>query len=259
MNGLFLRRVSQNTCWICGSRDSLTREHKFKASDIRKIYEQQKLFVHRGELGSGDVKIAQGIKSKAFKFDSFICEKCNSCTTQKSDFAYNAVSDIALQHDPIERRISLIQEREDLDWIEINRFFSKQFGCRLVEIGAPIPRRLSRFVARKNNTQCLTMMIRPDPGYLELKGTDIEDLIPAISHDGLIVIYDKKRRCISRARSSYSINGVQFLFEYKYARMESLEINLIHRDFEKRILANESPDAGDRLVTRSLKRLGFEE
>src|SRR5579863_3442837 len=112
---LFVRTPSKGRCWICGSPTAFSREHKIKATDLRRHFGKGELRVGSIDDGFSSGRIAQGIKSDHLKFNNPICEQCNSSVTQESDRAYdNFISQL---------------ENGDVDADSVYRIFSSPRSC----------------------------------------------------------------------------------------------------------------------------------
>src|SRR6516225_8628485 len=94
LDGFFVFQPDKEACWICGSTQNRTHEHKYKASDLRRIFGTESMLV----TSNGRVRLAQGHSSKFLKFESHICEQCNTKTTQLADRAYDRLIAALLQH-----------------------------------------------------------------------------------------------------------------------------------------------------------------
>lgn len=81
-------------CWWCESLD-LSREHKYKKSDIKREYfdnheaqDQVKMnLVSIKDLDKG--KAVQGPNSNAIKFEANLCKDCNNYKSQPFEMLYN--------------------------------------------------------------------------------------------------------------------------------------------------------------------------
>lgn len=122
-----------NDCWICGDLAN-SKEHKFKASDIKRIHGKKfnALFVHENATQ------ISSYKDRILKFPEIICEECNVKRTRPHDDAY----DIFINY-CIENYESLLASKElDFEiifgktWIEnkrnLYRYFAKHAGCKIV-------------------------------------------------------------------------------------------------------------------------------
>ncbi len=153
--GIFIAPTEPTVCWICGSQDKLTHEHKIKASDIRRVFGNQSVKVVADE----QIRVAQGPKSKHLKFKSRICLNCNSAITQDADRAYDtlitALRDAGADFNDIEGALNRILIPASSSYLPTFRYFAKLLGCHLADFGAPIPTHLAAFVAGKTDTNCI--------------------------------------------------------------------------------------------------------
>jgi hypothetical protein len=74
--GTFFEPYQAEGCCLCGSRESLTGEHKIKASALRKIFGKNAMTIGHFD-GHSIPRSAQGPKSSAFHFSSRMCSSCN--------------------------------------------------------------------------------------------------------------------------------------------------------------------------------------
>ena len=131
-------------CWICGDPAD-SREHRFKASDIRlhigELTQAKPLF--RAPDGSKPLRIGSE-NAKAFKFSKSICQKCNNQRTQPYDRAWETLSKYFFDNrDQIvakqrwePRRVFPGAARKSL--LNVHLYFVKFFGCVAHENSAPI-------------------------------------------------------------------------------------------------------------------------
>lgn len=123
------------TCWICGNiADS--REHRFKASDIR---------LHIGDISQSNplYKTPEGMSSKiigspnakSFKFGKTICRDCNNNKTQEHDKSWERLSEYFYEHcDMLTKKgywrpKNVFSEQLRKSLVDTHLFFVKFFGC----------------------------------------------------------------------------------------------------------------------------------
>lgn len=79
-------------CWICGQEGN-TGEHLIKESDLRSYFgdisQKCPIFFHTKDKRNIPVG---SLKSKRFKSDALICNRCNSALTQPYDRAWETLS-----------------------------------------------------------------------------------------------------------------------------------------------------------------------
>lgn len=129
------------TCWWCGGGD-LTREHKFKKSDLLRMYDQSGLVWGDGAY----LRTVQSIrKSGTVRFTASLCAKCNNEHSQTFDYAYEKFSNYVWQN------LDAIAHNEFLDmaviygacWqdkaLDLARYFAKHIACRMAHDGYMVP------------------------------------------------------------------------------------------------------------------------
>lgn len=131
-------------CWICGG-EGTTREHLFKASDIRQLYgdvtSKRPLYKHTDNRRN---QILQSAKSKVITSKALICAHCNNQRTQPYDNAWLDLSGYLLNNwASISRRggfdlSKVFPGSTNKAAICVHLYFVKLFGCRIVEDQIPI-------------------------------------------------------------------------------------------------------------------------
>lgn len=138
-------------CWICGAEEAATREHLVKASDLKALFgkpsQRAPLFLsttnRRGMPKRRNLRVGS-LKSDTLKFAHHICLSCNSAVTQPYDYAW--------EHCSKELRASMPRLLERgvfrANWLfpydtrramrGVHLYFTKLFGCLVVEGGIPI-------------------------------------------------------------------------------------------------------------------------
>lgn len=259
--GLFVRRYGVDQCWICGSTERPTREHKFKASDLRRKYGNQVLYVGREVDGGFSSRRAQGIGSDLLKFKSTICERCNSAATQASDRAYDKFVQFVESHEDEEIAIDAAYKYIDEiggspEYTSLFRYFGKILGCHLADIGAPIPVHLSRFVATKTARNCIWLGTRKDSSYTKTL-SDVGERIPRLAHAGLVVITKQPKFMPTRLYSASTIGALQFVFYEVLTYAEILEMRLRHPDFIRWCAESAQESIEKPIPEDHLRRLGL--
>lgn len=228
---LLLRSSNSKKCWICGSSSELSREHKFKASDIRRQFGREAVVIGHESASLNEKKHAQGANSKHLKYESTICSDCNSSVTQESDRAYdkfiNLIEAKGSSEAAIQQTLSdpEFAEKSQL-FIPLFRYFAKRVGCHLAELNAPIPVHLSRFVAKKNNKNCIWLETRLDPSYQKMSSEfSIPDLKYA-AHGGLVVMTKGPKLLPNRVYTTLTVGRIQFIFFYFYTVFEIWEMRV---------------------------------
>lgn len=132
-------------CWICRSRSADSREHRFKASDIRrrlgKITQQSPAFLQRGRATNDRIGSA---RNRLLAFKSSICTECNNVRTQPYDIAWETLSEYLHSNWPsIVRRgrftlSKAFPGRSANAALKVHLYFLKLFGCKIYEDKMPI-------------------------------------------------------------------------------------------------------------------------
>lgn len=244
---MLLRSSNLEKCWICGSTSELSREHKIKASDIRRQFGREAVVIGHESINLDEKKHVQGPNSKHLKYESTICGNCNSYVTQESDRAYDKFISLIEAKGSSEAAIQEVladpefAEKSRL-FIPLFRYFAKRVGCHLAELNAPIPVHLSRFVAKKNDKNCIWLETRLDPSYQKMSSEfSISDLRYA-AHGGLVVITKGPKLLPSRIYTTLTIGRIQFIFFYFYTVFEVWEMRVRFPGFI-RWCANSAKDA----------------
>ncbi|MEZ5812984.1 MAG: hypothetical protein R3D45_16365 [Rhizobiaceae bacterium] len=259
--GIFVRRYGADQCWICGSMENPSREHKFKASDLRRHYGDQALYVGHEDAGNFTGSHAQGLGSKHLKFKSTICQRCNSTVTQASDRAYDKFVQVVEVADDEEAAIATAYTHIDClkgtdEYTSLFRYFAKLLGCHLADISAPIPTHLSRFVAKKTNRNCIWLGTRADVSYADM-ASRLGERGPYAAHGGLVVITKAPKLLPARLYSTSTVGAMQFIFYFVLTLPEIWEMRLRHPKFirwcaDSAKAAIETPISEDQL-----RRLGL--
>lgn len=240
----------------------MSREHKFKASDLRRHFGKKGMVV--GRTGRNEkLKSAQGIRSRRLMFDSKICHRCNSVVTQASDRAYDQF---------IERLEDLYKQGEDLRSLTeeklygkgltgrlgVLRYYAKVLGCHLADFKAPVPIRLAEFVARVNDDICIELRVRPDPNY-EAYAASINYPAPVrhAEHGGLLVVGSASTLEPTRFHSTLAIGAVQAVFWMHLQEEEVVELREHYGDFTKRCAEQIKSAISDPIPIKDLEQLGL--
>lgn len=138
-------------CWICGAEEAATGEHLAKASDLKAYFgkpsQRAPLFFSASDrpgLSRRRNLRVGSLKSDTLKFAHRICLTCNSARTQPYDYAW--------EHCSRELRAAmprlLTRGSFRANWLfpydtrramrNVHLYFTKLFGCLVVEGGIPI-------------------------------------------------------------------------------------------------------------------------
>jgi hypothetical protein len=165
----------ESICWICSKSPADSREHIFKASDLKtyigfKKNDSRKSPLHFGSKGH---KTIQGPKSDQIKYKASICNRCNSTVSQPFDKAYEKFS----------THLSEIRSyKDELDFTKIygddffqslthlHKYFIKSMGCRIIDSGALLPDFFPNLISNENIERhqfslCWNEPIKNSPNY----------------------------------------------------------------------------------------------
>jgi hypothetical protein len=221
-------------CCLCGKKGLLTGEHKIKAAMLKQEFGKAQLSVHRTDGSEEKWRIAQSIKSKHLKFNSRICQTCNSDRTQLPDREFDKFSKLALQklrlqQDPKSLLDNEIYQVGSSSYLNLFRYFAKLLCCHLAEIDAPIPRRLSRFAISKSQHNYVWLDVQRDWAYEQAEAQFGKFQYAA--HGGLLVYGDSSTNAPTGFHSTVTFGPLQYIFSMHLAPVEILELKHIYHEF----------------------------
>jgi hypothetical protein len=146
-------------CWICGDiADS--KEHKFKASDLKRFYGKKFDCYYIQESA---VQI-ESYKDRVLKFPEVICTECNVTRTRKHDDAYDIFINYCHNNYDflLETKELNFENIYGINWVEekrnLYRYFAKHAGCKIVTSEYPQDLTdLSEFILGKETTENLAL------------------------------------------------------------------------------------------------------
>lgn len=136
-------------CWWCGAvADS--REHRVKASQLRKMFETADHLMLSGKEGKRPTRL-NGVKAKPMLFPKVLCARCNNARSKPFDEAYDEFIK-KVWDDP-----DFFRERAEFDMSDVfpddpdgekklARYYVKNIGCRIAEAGFAVPQQLIDFM-----------------------------------------------------------------------------------------------------------------
>lgn len=138
-------------CWICDADDAETREHLAKASDLKALFgkpsQRHPLYFHASDRPGmprrRNIRVGS-LKSDTLKFAHRICLACNSARTQPYDYAWELCSGELRAAVPrllargVFRANWLFPYEARRAMRYVHLYFTKLFGCLIVEGGIPI-------------------------------------------------------------------------------------------------------------------------
>lgn len=183
---------------------------------MRKVFGKCDLYIGSSGPEYRKPKYAQGPKSKHLKFNSRICQACNSERTQQSDLEFERLN-VTVQK-LIEARIDPMSVLSKHDryvenqepYLNIFRYFAKLLSCHMADIGAPRPHRLTEFAIGRRAQNCIWLWIKEDWTYRNL-----ESFIGAqnyAAHGGLVLIGSKTKGVVTGFHSTLTFGPAQYVF-----------------------------------------------
>ncbi len=234
---LFSRRTP-NYCWICGSTEQLSGEHKIKKSNLQRHPMMKPSFMR---VATGRDQPIQGLNSKLLKFENAICARCNNQTSQKADRSYDEFrnEDSTIVRTTLEDLESMQSHTKEHEVklshrVELARYFGKHLGCALHYQKFPIPRRLSRFVDRRSDAICISVSTRVAPFWWQEESGKIG---PLNALGGAIMLLSIRPLHLPIAyQSAYMTDGVQFIVKMRLSVPEALEMRILYQRKMGRII-----------------------
>ncbi|MGF6591009.1 hypothetical protein [Pseudomonas sp. 2835] len=231
--GFFFEPYQADRCCLCGSSESLTGEHKVKASALRKIFGKDAMVIGSFD-GASNPRSAQGPKSRAFHFSARMCASCNSSHTQGPDHEFDrfhaSVSEMLSQGKTPELVFSSPEyEIGSAPYLDIFRYFAKLLCCHVAESCGPRPLELSKFAIGKTDRNLVLLNIDVDPTYENFLDSFGEHQFAG--HGGLMVCADSKSSLPTSFRSSLSLGAVRYKFWVQYDATVQAELQRFHPDF----------------------------
>lgn len=149
-----LRSPFDGICWWCRRRPADTGEHKFKVTDLTRMWDEDGLsWFGDGGTTSRDIRGKSALRRDRYqvlKFPKSLCSNCNNSASQPFDHAYAKYSTFATTaFRPRMAQIDL-QQLYGPNWqheaADLARYFVKHFGCRMVADGIPVPASMRAFL-----------------------------------------------------------------------------------------------------------------
>lgn len=234
---LHFRMPSNDACFLCGSTERLSGEHKIKASLLKREFQGEKMLIGRFEEG---FKSAQGPKSKAMHFKSRMCEECNGTRTQSADREFDRFHDLVADCFASNRPISSIFDLERYSvgrpaYLNVFRYFAKLLCCQIVDAGGPSPLEVANFAIGEMHHNCIGLSIGLDAYYQEVSA-EFGKLKHA-AHGGLIVYGDTDEHRLTAFHSTLTIGSIQYVFHARFHREIAIELEKIAPEFYAQCMA----------------------
>ncbi|MBF4557181.1 hypothetical protein H7698_13940 [Pseudomonas sp. p50] len=257
--GIFFEPYQADRCCLCGSSESLTGEHKVKASVLRNIFGKDSMVIGSFD-GTSTPRSAQGPKSQAFHFAARICASCNSTQTQAPDHEFDRfhalVSELLSQGKAPESVFSLPQyDLHSAPYLNVFRYFAKLLCCHVAESGGPRPLAVSEFAVGRADRNTVFLHIDADPTYETFHEQFGEHKYAG--HGGLIVPVDSKTQLPASFRSSLTLGAVRYIFWVRFGAMAGIALQVFHRAFFEKCEAAYREALTNPLSDDERRRLGI--
>lgn len=182
----------------------------------------------------GNLRTAQGPKSKAFHFSARMCSSCNGSRTQPADQEFDhfhtlVSSLISEGRDPSEVFNMPQYNLESEAYLNVFRYFSKILCCQIAEAGGPRPIEACEFAIGKTSRNIIFLHIDVDPIYLAYRETYGRHSYAR--HGGLIVPYDSKTHNPTCFQSLLSLGAVRYRFWVRFNALVGAELRTSHHEF----------------------------
>ena len=140
-------------CWICQIYEADSREHKFKASDIKRNFGKKNIDVL---YISQEINKISSYKDDKLTFEKLICISCNTKNTRPHDDAYNIFIEYCnANHNQLLKSGKLnfeniYGENWRIEKSNLYKYFAKHAGCKIKTINQEIDiNSLSDFIVNK--------------------------------------------------------------------------------------------------------------
>ncbi len=247
--GIFFESYQANCCCLCGSSESLTGEHKIKASALREIFGQNDMYICRFDR-TGISRRAQGSRSRAFHFSSRICSLCNNARTQAPDYEFDefhkqVIQQLAEGKDPASVFSLPRYSRESRPYLNVFRYFAKLLCCHIAESCGPRVIEISKFAIGETNRNPVFLSINADPTYATHSTVLGEHQFAG--HGGFIVSMDSTTKLPTGFHSSLSLGAVRYEFWVRHGSICGLAIRVFYPNFLSRCETASNDARGGRL------------
>lgn len=257
--GILFEPYQVESCCLCGSGESLTGEHKIKASALRKIFGKDAMFIGNFD-GESIPRLAQGPKSRAFHFSARMCSLCNGTRTQAADHEFDrfhalVFSFLSEGRDP-SSVFSLPQYTSGSEeYLNVFRYFAKLLCCHVAESCGPRPLEACEFAIGQTKRNIIFLHIDADPTYEAYRHKLGEHRFAA--HGGLIVPFDSKTQNPTSFRSSISLGSVRYIFWVRFEAIAGIELRACHYEFWRKCEAAYQEALKNPLSDEQRHRLGI--
>jgi hypothetical protein len=256
-------KIFDGKCWWCGSLD-LSKEHKYKKSDIKREYYKDVKEGATINLGLYEISNLskkgmpiQGPNSKVVKFKANLCQKCNNERSQEFDKSYDKLISFLKLNETKTLENPKISMRDifGLNWRAEKEYFIKYFiknlGCLLSEVNIEVPKNIIDFLDMKLNLPYLEIVISQSVDRKEYLDLVVNEMNPAswIGRSEVQYEYNQKTNVINFFH--YELYYRSFSFYIKLEKNSNFFRNNFPKDTINLILYNEEPF---RILNNKLKK-----
>jgi hypothetical protein len=137
-------------CWWCGAPAD-TAEHKYKRTDLQRVLGKDE-FVVWGSQGRRLRNVRSVRRDPQVRFPPSLCRGCNTTRSQPFDRAYDRYAEYVdaqmpdlwgMDGIPMKAVFGSTWEPRSLN---LAQYFTKHFGCRIIEAGVALPPSLRAFL-----------------------------------------------------------------------------------------------------------------
>jgi hypothetical protein len=260
--GITFEANRENACCLCGSGESLTGEHKVKASALREEFGTDKMVIGHFDDPDSRVRLAQSAKSKAFHFNARMCSACNGARTQAADREFDQFHKAArkLLDSGADPKLVFEDQRYAVGsaaYLKIFRYFAKLLCCHMAEVSAPRPWRMSRFAIGQLDANCVWLDVDEDWTFRQIIAE--HGVSQYAAHGGLVVYGNKRTKGANAFHSTLTVGPLRYVFFFRLNWLERLELRLVYREFDQWCRKRVEEAVDQPLSQQDRLRLGFAE
>lgn len=261
VTGICFESYRPDACCLCGALENLTGEHKIKASAIRAEFGAEQMLVGQFDDVKAHRKFAQGPKSKALQFTSYLCADCNGARTQAADREFDRLHSLTLKlievgEEPIKAFENPRYLRGSTSYLNLFRYFAKLLCCHISDVGAPRPIHMSRFAVGEVHTNCV--WLRVDKDWTYQRSSQVIGPHSYAAHGGLSVYLNKKTGFPTGFHSAISVGPVRYVFYSRLTWLQRQAIRIFYRQFCKWCIERAESDTEPMSLERKM-RLGLDD
>lgn len=141
----------ETKCWWCGAK-ATTREHKFKRSDLARMWDGDAPHLMHWSGDPPYSKVRSPAKSPQVRFKKTLCAPCNNTRSQPFDRAWDNFAEFVWSSRRMLRSTRYLNASHlfGADWLpglkNVARYVVKHAGCRLADMGLSVPDDFAAFL-----------------------------------------------------------------------------------------------------------------